>query len=119
MCLSYLINLCSKKLIEYEDILAVQKEAEEKNKLLLIHNDFVYDVTQFLYSHPGGAKALIDYKGKSIDGIFEKFHYPKGPGKSVMKKYKVGVIIHARDMTDCNDLKSTNLAIKIVSDVKK
>ena len=121
MCLSYLINLCSKKLIEYENILAVEKEAYQQNKLLLVHNDFVYDVTRFLNSHPGGAQTLIDYKGKSIDGIFEKYHYPKGPAKSVMKKYKVGIINQIRNTsaTARNNIKSTTLTLEIVSEGKK
>jgi cytochrome b involved in lipid metabolism len=62
----------------------------EKGMLIIVDSD-VYDVTEFINEHPGGAKILKRVAGKDATKQFWKYH-----NESVLKKYgpklKVGVL---------------------------
>jgi cytochrome b involved in lipid metabolism len=62
----------------------------EKGMLIIVDSD-VYDVTEFINEHPGGAKILKRVAGKDATKQFWKYH-----NESVLKKYgpklKVGVV---------------------------
>ncbi len=38
------------------------------------YDDKVYDVTSYLYYHPGGAKILLESAGKDCTDLFNKHH---------------------------------------------
>ncbi|KAF7952428.1 uncharacterized protein EAE97_001925 [Botrytis byssoidea] len=68
---------------------AAHKDAE--NGMYLIIDENVYDVTNFLEEHPGGAKILKRVAGKDASKQFWKYH-----NESVLKKYgeklKIGAV---------------------------
>jgi cytochrome b involved in lipid metabolism len=40
----------------------------KKNFLsLAAYKGIIYDLTEFIYQHPGGGEAISSYKGKSLD----------------------------------------------------
>lgn len=52
-------------------------------------NDTLYDLTDFIESHPGGSDWIKLTKGTDITEAFEVHHiYPERPG-SVLEKYKI------------------------------
>ncbi|KAF7908305.1 uncharacterized protein EAF01_004060 [Botrytis porri] len=68
---------------------AAHKDAE--NGMYLIIDEHVYDVTNFLEEHPGGAKILKRVAGKDASKQFWKYH-----NEGVLKKYgeklKIGAV---------------------------
>lgn len=66
-------------------------KSNEKDKVLIILHDKVYDVHGFLNEHPGGEEILLDHKG--IDGSedFDDVGHSKD-ALELMKKYQVGVL---------------------------
>ncbi|ETN37257.1 uncharacterized protein HMPREF1541_08248 [Cyphellophora europaea CBS 101466] len=63
----------------------------DKGGMWIIVDDSVYDVTNFVDEHPGGAKILKRVAGKDATKQFWKYH-----NESVLKKYspklKIGVV---------------------------
>lgn len=55
------------------DFKELQKHNSQKSFWLLIHGK-VYDLTEFLNDHPGGAKVLLKNAGKDATVEFSKFH---------------------------------------------
>ena len=68
----------------------VQEKAKAEGKLLIVYKDGVYDVTNYLDSHPGGKKTLIESNSKIVDKMFDKYHYPLGDAPKIMKRYYIG-----------------------------
>ncbi|KAI1270338.1 putative cytochrome b5 protein [Xylariaceae sp. FL1019] len=60
----------------------VAQHKDEQNGLFIIVDSGVYDVTNFLNEHPGGAKILKRVAGKNATKQFWKYH-----GKNVLEKY--------------------------------
>ncbi|CAL5874858.1 uncharacterized protein PFLUO_LOCUS9160 [Penicillium psychrofluorescens] len=64
------------------------------NGLYIIVDSNVYDVTEFINEHPGGAKILKRVAGKDASKQFWKYH-----NESVLKKYapklKIGEVKEA------------------------
>ncbi|CCC09055.1 hypothetical protein GE21DRAFT_7174 [Neurospora crassa] len=69
-------------------------EHKDDKSMYIIIDDGVYDITNFLDDHPGGAKILKRMAGKDATKSFWKYH-----GKSVLEKYgtklKVGTLAEA------------------------
>ena len=69
----------------------VATHKDEKEGMYIIVDDGVYDITNFIEEHPGGAKILKRVAGKDATKQFWKYH-----GKSVLEKYgaklKVGTL---------------------------
>lgn len=62
-----------------------KKDVSEHNKekdMLIIVDENVYDVSEFVNEHPGGAKILKRVAGKDATKQFWKYH-----NESVLKKY--------------------------------
>ena len=76
------------KFTSYEEIAAL---AKEQNKILITINDKVYDVTAYKH-HPGGYKVLELCKAKDATDVFNKYHWPEGDSRKIMKKYQIGVL---------------------------
>ncbi|KAI4867322.1 cytochrome b5 [Hypoxylon rubiginosum] len=60
----------------------VADHKDEKNGMYIIVDSSVYDITNFLDEHPGGAKILKRMAGKNATKQFWKYH-----GKTVLDKY--------------------------------
>lgn len=69
----------------------VQAHSSPEKGMYIIVDDTVYDVTNFVDEHPGGAKILKRVAGKDATKQFWKYH-----NESVLKKYgdklKIGTI---------------------------
>ncbi|KAI1808115.1 cytochrome b5 [Daldinia bambusicola] len=60
----------------------VAEHKDEKTGMYIIVDSGVYDITNFLDEHPGGAKILKRMAGKNATKQFWKYH-----GKTVLDKY--------------------------------
>ncbi|KIV91810.1 putative cytochrome b5 [Exophiala mesophila] len=60
----------------------VAKHDQKAKEMYLIVDGTVYDVTNFVDEHPGGAKILKRVAGKDASKQFWKYH-----NESVLKKY--------------------------------
>lgn len=59
-----------------------------KNKLVVVIDDKIYDVTEF--KHPGGKHVIVECLYSDITSCFHKFH-PKSSIDKI-KKYLIGFI---------------------------
>ncbi|PHJ21650.1 cytochrome b5 family heme steroid binding domain-containing protein [Cystoisospora suis] len=51
----------------------------------------VYDITQYLSFHPGGARILLDYGGKDVSEAFRRYH-PWVNAKHILAYNRVGIL---------------------------
>ncbi|CAG9943453.1 hypothetical protein V2G26_008532 [Clonostachys chloroleuca] len=69
----------------------VAKHKDEKDGMWIIVENEVFDITNFLEEHPGGAKILKRFAGKNATKPFWKYH-----NEHVLKKYgeklKIGAV---------------------------
>ncbi|KAJ4165777.1 hypothetical protein LMH87_007395 [Akanthomyces muscarius] len=69
----------------------VSKHKDKDNGIWLIIEGAVYDVTNFVDEHPGGARVIQRMGGKDATKAFWKYH-----GESVLAKYgekfKIGTV---------------------------
>ncbi|KAK3177588.1 hypothetical protein K4F52_009639 [Lecanicillium sp. MT-2017a] len=69
----------------------IAKHKDKENGIWLLIDDNVYDVTNFVDEHPGGARVIQRFAGKNASKAFWKYH-----GESVLKKYgdkfKIGAV---------------------------
>lgn len=54
----------------------VEKHANNNGEVWVVINDKVYDLSEFLKSHPGGPQIIKKYAGKNASEIFNKYHPP-------------------------------------------
>lgn len=70
-------------------------------------NGKVYDLTEFLTRHPGGAGIILKYAGKNASVIFNKFHAPNFVDKYLTPEECLGPLIGelepAQDITEVGD----------------
>ncbi|KAL1952095.1 hypothetical protein VTO73DRAFT_1244 [Trametes versicolor] len=58
----------------------------------VIIKDKVYDVTEFLPDHPGGAKIILKYAGKDATSAYEPIHPPDALDKNLPAEKHLGVL---------------------------
>ncbi|CDO72371.1 hypothetical protein BN946_scf184977.g70 [Trametes cinnabarina] len=58
----------------------------------VIIKDKVYDVTEFLPDHPGGAKIILKYAGKDATSAYEPIHPPDALDKHLPPEKHLGVL---------------------------
>jgi len=66
----------------------------DRDKVLFILHDNVYNVHSFLNEHPGGEEVLLDHKGKDGSEDFDDVGHSKD-AMELMKKYQVGVLVES------------------------
>lgn len=67
---------------------------KDKDKVLIILHDNVYNVHSFLNEHPGGEEILLEHKGKESSEDFDDVGHSKD-ATDLMKKYHVGELIES------------------------
>lgn len=67
---------------------------KDKDKVLIILHDKVYNVRSFLNEHPGGEEVLLDHKGKDGSEDFDDVGHSKD-AMELRKKYQVGVLVES------------------------
>jgi cytochrome b involved in lipid metabolism len=68
----------------------VAKHASANDCYLIINNK-VYDVTSYIYQHPGGPDKIISNCGKEVTGIFAAIH--SNFAWDLLKKYYIGDLV--------------------------
>eukprot|EP01084_Bolivina_argentea_P204855 349899_1 len=75
-------------LVEYT-MEEIEKHDNTKNKIWIVIHDLVYDVTEFLIGHPGGAMQLLDVAGTDCTQQYlASLH--SNDAKNEGKKYLIG-----------------------------
>lgn len=73
------------------DIEEVRKHNTKKDCWVIIHNK-VYDVSDFVDEHPGGAAVIVKYAGKDATKAFDPIHPPDTLEKYLPSKYHLGEV---------------------------
>lgn len=90
----------------------VKKHKNSKSAWMIVHNN-VYDVTNYIYEHPGGADNILDYAGKDGTDAFEEIGH-SSDARIVLEKFKIGTLIaseHTKYIETCSKLKWAMLAL--------
>jgi cytochrome b involved in lipid metabolism len=74
----------------------VNQLAEDKNKCILVINNRVYDITQFIDEHPGGEEVLKEQHGKNASDAFEDVGH-SSDAREQMKAYEIAEL-HPNDV---------------------
>lgn len=79
-------------------------------------NGEVYDLTDFLSYHPGGAKIIMHYAGKNASKIFNKYHAKDFFAKFLSPEAYVGPLVgeleESPDITESGDAEERRQAIE-------
>lgn len=67
---------------------------DEKDTMLFILHDKVYNVHSFLNEHPGGEEILLDHKGIDASEDFDDVGH-SNDAMELMKKYQVGELVES------------------------
>ncbi|KAH0590571.1 hypothetical protein H2248_000711 [Termitomyces sp. 'cryptogamus'] len=70
--------------------LAQVAEHDSANSCWIIIKDYVYDVTEFLHEHPGGASIILKYAGKDATDVYESIHPPDALKKNLPTSKHLG-----------------------------
>ncbi|KAK4187714.1 ceramide very long chain fatty acid hydroxylase SCS7 [Podospora australis] len=75
----------------------------------VIRNGRVYDVTDFLSSHPGGSDLILEYGGKDITNIFhnKNSHVHSEAASEVLEAYLLGFTMNSEMKTTWEDSTTT------------
>ncbi|KAL4473141.1 hypothetical protein ABPG72_007371 [Tetrahymena utriculariae] len=78
----------------FKNMADVEFISRTQNRLLVVYENDVYDLSQFQSKHPGGAAAIKEWKGKSVDNvIFNDAYFRHSRGiLSKLNYYKIGTI---------------------------
>jgi stearoyl-CoA desaturase (delta-9 desaturase) len=72
---------------------AVFDKVQAKGYKLIIINDAVHDVTEFVSEHPGGPRYIEAYAGKDGTKAFEgTVYYHSNAARNVLNNYRIGLI---------------------------
>ncbi|KAI0757140.1 FMN-dependent dehydrogenase-domain-containing protein [Daedaleopsis nitida] len=69
----------------------VSKHSSPSSCWVIINNK-VYDVTEFLPDHPGGAKIILKYGGKDATAAYEPIHPPDALDKNLAPEKHLGAL---------------------------
>lgn len=88
----------------------VQKHRKIQDKVWVSYQDSVYDITEFIKVHPGGAEKLMMAAGGPIESFWEMYPFhKKDQVKKLLVPYKIGQlhpddILEAKDLVDFSDM---------------
>lgn len=68
------------------------EDNDDKDTMMFILHDKVYNVHKFLNEHPGGEEILLDHKGKDASEDFDDVGH-SNDAMELMKKYQIGVLV--------------------------
>lgn len=83
-------KMAEKKLFTRNEV----AKTTDKDKVLFILHDKVYNVHSFLNEHPGGEEVLLDHKGTDGSEDFDDVGHSKD-AMELMKKYQVGELVES------------------------
>ena len=89
---------------------ALQKHKKVQDRVWVSYQDGVYDITDFLKVHPGGAEKLMMAAGGAIDPFWQMYPFHKVDSvKELLVKYKIGQLhkddqIKEEDLIDFSDM---------------
>jgi L-lactate dehydrogenase (cytochrome) len=85
----------------------VEKHNSMESGVWVVINNDVYDLTNFLSMHPGGAKIILEYAGKNASKIFNRYHSKDVFENLLPEDAYLGPLIgemeEAEDVTEDND----------------
>ncbi|XP_074033294.1 cytochrome b5 [Leptinotarsa decemlineata] len=67
-------------------------DGKQDPRVWIILKDIVYDVTDYLDDHPGGADLITEWAGKDGTKEFDNFGH-SADAKKELKKYKIGEVV--------------------------
>ncbi|KFA51623.1 hypothetical protein S40293_03960 [Stachybotrys chartarum IBT 40293] len=73
------------------------RQHSSRKSCWIILNNTVYDVTEFLDSHPGGATLLLNHSGGDATEVFEGLHSPGTLERSLTPNQMVGCVAAVAD----------------------
>lgn len=82
--------MAEKKLFTRSEI----EKNNDKDKMLVILHDNVFNVHSFLNEHPGGEEVLLDHRGKDASEDFDDVGHSKD-AMELMKKYRIGMLVES------------------------
>ena len=88
----------------------LQKHKKPQDRVWVSYQDGVYDITDFLKVHPGGADKLMMAAGGPIDSFWQMYPFHKvDTVKDLLKKYKIGRLhpsdqLKEADLVDFSDM---------------
>eukprot|EP00172_Hildenbrandia_rubra_P000882 Plantae.Rhodophyta-Hildenbrandia_rubra.ctg14982.p1 GENE.Plantae.Rhodophyta-Hildenbrandia_rubra.ctg14982~~Plantae.Rhodophyta-Hildenbrandia_rubra.ctg14982.p1 ORF type:complete len:363 (-),score=41.17 Plantae.Rhodophyta-Hildenbrandia_rubra.ctg14982:204-1292(-) len=98
---------------EQDEGYVLTRDAVEVHRLShdawIIHNGFVYDITMFLSSHPGGAKVMMPYLGTDVTKVMEGessgdskniVHKHSAYAMRLLEKFKIGTLAGGQGNVD-------------------
>lgn len=62
------------------------------NSCYTIINNYVYDLTSWVYSHPGGSKSILSLCGKDGSKLFASQHGQQRSPNNVLSSFKLGIL---------------------------
>jgi cytochrome b involved in lipid metabolism len=71
-----------------EDIVLHNKDKD----CWIVIDGSVYNVTKFIYDHPGGPDVLLEYAGKDCTDVFNDIGH-SSDAYVMMEKYKIGKLV--------------------------
>lgn len=74
------------------------KENSTKDNVVIIFDNSVYNVTNYLLEHPGGEEVLFEQNGTDATEVFNDVGH-SSDAREIMKKFKVGELVPS-DRTD-------------------
>jgi len=82
-------NVCFSDVEEFNKF-----SAENSSRYYVMHNNFIYDITDYLEEHPGGPQSIIDFRDQDITSIFNDDFYHDHSQNALRRfqKYKIGYI---------------------------
>uniref|UniRef100_A0A2A4IU75 Cytochrome b5 heme-binding domain-containing protein n=1 Tax=Heliothis virescens TaxID=7102 RepID=A0A2A4IU75_HELVI len=72
--------------------------------LWIVYKDGVYDVTNYIDEHPGGAETILEEAGQDATSAFEDIGH-SSDARAVLQKYKIGEIVEEEKRFDANGKK--------------
>lgn len=68
------------------------RNGKSSDQAWIVIKDSVYDVTNYVDSHPGGAELVLEHAGKDCTKVFNDFGHSSDALKD-LKKLKIGELV--------------------------